>query len=108
MAILCIRVTPNPQPDPALFNLRHQPGDVVCIVEDGHKFSYGELNCGNYKFIPVAGASAESLSYLCDPQTSDGTPDGEMVGRCKFGLNVNKLIRLPAQASDIAAAVVVK
>lgn len=65
MARLCIRITPNNNPsDPSLDVMRTQLGDVVCIKEDGHVFSKGELDCGHYRIIDVPGVSAGALVSL--------------------------------------------
>lgn len=69
MARLCVRVAPNDHPtDPTLNALRSQPGDVVCVVEDDHQFSAGELNCGQYRFIDVPGPASD-YSNLVDVVT---------------------------------------
>lgn len=67
MAKLCIRVTPNPNTtDPKLDSLRTQEGDVVWVAEDDHVFSFGELNCGQYKFVDIPGKQ-EDFIYLMEP-----------------------------------------
>jgi len=72
MARLCIRVAPNDHPtDPELNKLRTQPGDVVCIVNDDHQFSQGELNCGQYRIIDVPGVPQIELIYLCKQHVDD-------------------------------------
>ena len=66
MARLCVRIAPNNHPtDPSLDALRTHPGDVVCIVDDDHKFSEGELNCGQYRIIDLPGVPQEDLTHLC-------------------------------------------
>lgn len=67
MARLCIRITPNPNAtDPSLDVMRTQAGDVVCVTEDGHVFSFGELNCGQYRFINVPGVPQADLINLIE------------------------------------------
>jgi len=67
MARLCIRIAPNDHPSDANLNvMRTHPGDVVCIVDDGHVFSHAELNCGQYRIIDVPGVSQEELTDLVD------------------------------------------
>lgn len=89
MATLCIRIAPNNNPtDAKLDALRTQIGDVVCIVEDGHKFSSGELNCGQYKFVDVPGVPQVDLIYLID---SVEDADGQMIMRRAKTLDVEKL-----------------
>jgi len=68
MARLCIRIADNKHPtDPDLDAFRTQINEVVCVTEDGHKFSEAELNCGQYKFIDVNGVAQADLIYLIDP-----------------------------------------
>lgn len=67
MARLCIRVLPNNHPtDPSMDLFRTQLGDVVCVVEDSHVFSFGELNCGQYRFIQVSGVTQADMIYLIE------------------------------------------
>ena len=73
MARLCIRIKPNLNTtDPSLDVLRTQEGDVVCVKEDGHVFSHGELNCGQYRFIDVPGAVPADLAILIKPSFDAG------------------------------------
>lgn len=67
MCRLCIRITPNPNlSEPALDVMRTQAGDVVAVTEDGHVFSFGELNCGQYRFINVPGEPQAALINLIE------------------------------------------
>jgi len=67
MARLCIRILPNPNTaDPSLDVMRTQPGDVVAVAEDGHQFSFGELNCGQYRFIDVPGIPQADMINLIE------------------------------------------
>ena len=67
MARLCIRILPNLNTtEPKLDVMRTQAGDVVCVVDDGHQFSFGELNCGQYRFIDVPGVSQAELINLVE------------------------------------------
>ncbi len=88
MAILCIRVAKNNHPTDKSFDLmRTQVGDIVCIVEDGHAFSSGELNCGQYRFIDVPGVPQADLIHLIDH-----VEDAE-----------GRVIQLRAKSIDVAA-----
>lgn len=69
MARLCVRVAPS---DASAGALRSQPGEVICIMEDGHEWSPGELACGQYRFIDVPGTPAEKLLDLMAPVEVDG------------------------------------
>lgn len=62
MAILVVLLVDNTHPDPGLNRLRCQKGDVVDIVEDGHVFSDGEMNCGRYRFLRVPGVAGDALA----------------------------------------------
>lgn len=85
MARLCIRILPNPNAaEPALDVLRTQEGDVVCIVDDDHKFSFGEENCGQYRFIDVPGVSQGDLIHLVEHEED---ADGTMLQRRKRSLD---------------------
>lgn len=65
MAILCIRILPNPNTtDPSLDVLRTQEGDVVWVAEDDHVFSFAELNCGQYRFIEVPGSQSDWIHLV--------------------------------------------
>jgi hypothetical protein len=67
MARLCIRILPNPNTtEPSLNVMRTQEGDVVCIVDDGHAFSFGELNCGHYRIIDIPGVPPADLANLVE------------------------------------------
>lgn len=71
MARLCIRITPNNHPtDPSLDAVRTQIGDVVCVTEDGHIFSKGEMECGQYRIIDVPDTTPADLVHLTEPQVS--------------------------------------
>ena len=79
MARLCIRIQPNEHPtDPSLTPLRTNEGDVVCIVDDSHAFSYAEMNSGQYKILDVPGVTQEELGHLM-AHVEDA--DGKMVKR---------------------------
>ena len=65
MTRLCIRVQENPGGDPTG---RTQPGDVVCMVDDDHKFNYAEMNNGHYRIIDLPGVPQEKLAYLLEPK----------------------------------------
>ena len=75
MARLCIRLTNNDHPtDPTLTPLRTNEGDVVCLVDDGHVFSFAELNNGHYKIMDVPDATQEDLVHLvASVEDADGT-----------------------------------
>jgi hypothetical protein len=47
--------------------LRTQEGDVVEIVDDGHVFSFAELNCGHYRMLDVPGVPQDELVHLVTP-----------------------------------------
>ena len=65
MARLCIRIAPNSHPtDPTLDAMRTQMGDVVCVVDDHHQFSKGELECGQYRVIDMPGVAQVELNHL--------------------------------------------
>jgi hypothetical protein len=65
MARLVIRILPNAHPtDPSLTPLRTQEGDVVELVDDGHVFSFAELNCGQYRIMDVPGVPQDELVHL--------------------------------------------
>ena len=67
MARLCVRVTNNDHPtDPTLTPLRTNEGDVVCLVDDDHVFSFAELNNGHYRIIDVPGVPQEDLAHLVE------------------------------------------
>ena len=65
MARLCVRVKNNDHPtDPTLTPLRTNEGDVVCLVDDDHVFSFAELNNGQYRIIDIPGVPQEDLLHL--------------------------------------------
>lgn len=65
MARLCIRITNNDHPtDPSLTPRRTNEGDVVCLVDDSHVFSFAELNNGHYRILDVPGVPQEDLGHL--------------------------------------------
>lgn len=67
MARLCIRIAANNHPtDPSLDALRTQPGDVVCIVDDGHVFSKCEMTNGQYRIVDVPGVTQDQLASLVE------------------------------------------
>lgn len=109
MARLCIRIAPNNHPtDPSLDVMRTQTGDVVCVVEDGHKWSDPELNCGQYKFIDMPGVPPEKLLYLMEHVEKSDTV---IIARRKVSLDVVALKTIDekeATESDIAAVVAEK
>ena len=86
MARLCVRVTPNETKS----TMRAQPGDVVCVVEDDHKFSFAELNCGHYKIVEVPGVPAADLVHLTEHET-DGSEAELIVSRHKVTLDLKTL-----------------
>ncbi len=89
MARLCVRVADNAHPtDPKLTPLRTQPGDVVCVVEDGHQFSKSELSSGQYLIVDVPGVPEPQMAYLC---VSVFDKDGAMVARREKALDVPTL-----------------
>lgn len=102
MCRLCVRITPNNHPtDPKLDAMRTQFGDVVCIVDDDHVFSYGELNCGHYRIIDVPGVWQGDLIYLCDHLEDE---DGKMIARRVKSLDVAAIetLELPKFSEDVA------
>jgi hypothetical protein len=85
MARLCIRITPNDHPtDPSLTPLRTGEGDVVQLVDDGHVFSQGELNCGHYRILDLPGVPQEELLHLV---THAEDAEGRMTKRRTQQLN---------------------
>ena len=94
MARLCVRIAANGD-NP----LRTQPGDVVCIMEDAHKWSNAELNCGQYKFLEIPGVAAEKLLDLMAHEEQDG----EMVKRRTVALDLKgiKSPRLTEKQVDL-------
>lgn len=90
MARLCVRIAPNSHPtDPSLDALRTQPGDVVCIEEDSHIFSVGEMTCGQYQIIDVPGVSPEKFDYL---RESVQDSEGKMTKRSTKSLDLGALV----------------
>ena len=88
MAILCIRISPNDPPAA----LRTKPGDVVCIVDDGHVFSRAELDCGQYLFINIPGVQqAEFVSLVAHMEDASGN----MIKRRAKTLNIAALNSAP-------------
>lgn len=89
MARLCIRVAPNNHPtDPELDALRTHPGDVVCVVVDGHKFTDAEMNNGHYRIIDMPGVAVESVMHLSEQVHGS---EGELIKRRKHTLDVSAL-----------------
>ncbi len=95
MAILCIRIAPNDHPTDSVKDYgRTKPGDVVCIVNDGHQFSEGERKCGQYRFIAVPGVSDGELAHFVElgreSKAADAHPDdrGWFTHRRARGLNM--------------------
>jgi hypothetical protein len=68
--------------------LRTNLGDVVCIVDDGHKFSQSELNCGHYRILDIVNTPQEQLTYLCESQEDS---NGVMIKRRIRGLDTTAL-----------------
>lgn len=78
MARLCVRVAPNDHPtDKELDAHRTKPGDVVCIVEDGHVFSKAEMTNGQYRIIDVPGVPAQKFIHLTETQTVTDEKTGD-------------------------------
>jgi hypothetical protein len=113
MARLCIRVKANLHPTDSTLNAkRTQAGDVVCVVEDGHVFSAGELNCGHYRIIDVPGVSqADMISLIESVFDTDGAT---MLKRRKWEIpitilnNATWVGRTTATKAQIDAVVVLK
>jgi hypothetical protein len=85
MARLCIRIMNNDHPtDPTLTPLRTNEGDVVCLVDDTHVFSFAELNCGHYKIVDLPGVPQEDLVHLI---ASVEDANGNMTKRRAVGLD---------------------
>ena len=111
MARLVIRILPNAHPtDPSLTPLRTQEGDVVCLVDDGHVFSFAELNNGHYKILDVPGVPQEELVHLV-AAVEDG--EGKMIKRRAVELDKAVLEgarknKTTATKSEIAANIKVK
>jgi hypothetical protein len=90
MPKVCIRIVANPNPtDPSMDVLRTQLGDIVCIMEDSHVWSAAELNCGQYKFITVTGATTEELLNLVESVFA--ADESTMLKRRKWTLPENLL-----------------
>ena len=92
MARLCIRIQPNNHPtDPSKDILRTQPGDVVEICEDGHQWSFTELNCGQYKFVDIPGVPSEELVHLKNPVYDE---NGQLIAKRGITLDENTLLAI--------------
>lgn len=103
MARLVIRILPNAHPtDPSLTPLRTQEGDVVEIVDDGHAFSFAELNCGHYRMVDVPGVLPEDLEHLRQ-HVEDSA--GKMVKRRKFMVDLQANLTLPPLTDVVHARV---
>ena len=86
MARLCIRILPNDHPtDAALTPMRTRLGDVVCVVDDSHQFSFAELNNGHYRIIDVPDVPQEDLIYLCEAIKN---AEDDMIARRKWTLSI--------------------
>lgn len=105
MARLCVRVAPNENSDKTLNALRTHEGDVVCIVDDNHQFSFCELNNGQYKIIDVPGVPQEELIYLCE-HVED--VEGKMTARRVVKLDEKALGKASMTKAEIAAITKVK
>lgn len=104
MCRLCVRIAPNNHPtDSKLDAMRTQLGDVVCIVDDDHVFSYAELNCGHYRIVDVPGVTQEDLTHLCE-HVEDKV--GNMIRRRAKALDVAAIeaLKLPEFSEDVATA----
>ena len=85
MAILCIRILANNNPtDPSKDIFRTQEGDIVCVTDNAHVFSFGELNCGQYRFIRITDGTEADMSFLLD---SVFDASGNMTRVRKLGLD---------------------
>lgn len=101
MARLLVRVTDNFHPtDPSLDPLRSQVGDVICVTEDKHEFSYGELFSGEYQVIEIPGVKAEALAYLCE-HVEDDTGKITQVRTTGIDLKAADEIKLPEYTKEI-------
>ena len=89
MSRLCIQITPNNHPtDPSRDPFRVQAGEIVCIEEDGHEWSKGELACGQYKFIDVSGVAQADMIRLIAAKLD---ADGNKIGIRRLSLNLAEL-----------------
>lgn len=101
MARLCVRVAEKYAPGDPNSILGTNPGDVVCIVDDDHKFSDCEMLSGQYRIIDMPGIPQDKLIYLCE-HAEDA--DGAMIRRRVRTIALAADLKLPELPKDAATA----
>lgn len=101
MARLVVRIQDKYAPGDKNTVFGTNPGDVVCIVDDDHQFSYCELNNGHYRIIDVPGVPQEKLIYLCDHLEDK---EGQMIQRRIRAVDHKADVKLPEITKDVQAA----
>lgn len=106
MAELLVRIVDKTSTDPYLNAQLTKRGDVIVVVEDGHRWGRDELANTEWKIIKVPGVKASDVSgFLAPEPNGDNANPSRVLQRRAFRFN---LAAKPKNLADLLAAQVRK